>query len=84
MEETRRKMRSNQIVSFRYSVEQVEDTSQVTGYIFVNTKENSEIIVFQAVNPMPRTEFMTRFAALETALNEVWFEIPQDVEYRPA
>lgn len=84
MEEVRHKMRSNQIISFRYTADQVEDTSQVTGFIYITTRDNSEITVFQALVPMPRSDFMARFAALETALNEPWYEIPQDIEYRPA
>jgi hypothetical protein len=81
MEEARKKMRSNQIVSFRYEATQVEDTAQVTGGIWITTRDGDEILIFQAVFPMPKTDFMTRFAALETQLNEPWFEIPTQIDY---
>jgi len=76
-------MRSNQIIGFRSQTTPVEDTAQVTGNIYINTKEGDEITVFQALVPIAKTAFDARFAALETALNEPWFEMPTDVEYRP-
>jgi len=76
-------MRSNQIVSFRCQTEPVEDTSQITGGIYVLTTTQNEILVFQASLPIARSIFDAKFAALETALNEPWFELPTDVEYRP-
>lgn len=82
MEEARRKMRSNQIISFRYESTQVEDTDQVTGFIWITTRDQDEILIFQALIPIAKTDFNARFAALETALNEPWFELPQNVEYK--
>lgn len=82
MSGSRRKMRSIEIVSFRCDYDQVEDTTQVTGSITVTTRTNNEITIFQANIPMAKTAFDAKFAAVETALNESWFELPSDIEYR--
>lgn len=85
MEEVRRKLRSKRINGFYSTVNPVEgQDGYVTGFIYITTDDNEEITVFQALVPISRADFNTRFAALETALNEVWFEIPADIEYRPA
>lgn len=85
MEEVRRKVRSRQVISFYSTSTPVEDQpGMVTGYIYIITDDNAEITYFQALVPIAKIDFDNRFAALETALAETWFEFPQDVEYRPA
>ena len=83
MEEVRRKVRSRQVISFYSTSTPVEDQpGMVTGFIYVITDDNAEVTYFQALTPIAKTDFDNRFAALETALGETWFEIPTNVEYR--
>lgn len=84
MEEVTHKVRSSKITGFHKTSTEVEgQPNMVTGQIHIMTENNEEILVFQAMVPISKTDFQTRFAALETALNEKWFQIPEDVEYRP-
>ena len=82
MESVTRKIRSRRINGFYNIIQDVDDQpGMVTGQINITTDDGDDIVVFQAMIPISRTDFLTRFAALETALNETWFQIPVEIEY---
>lgn len=82
--DTSRKIRSSHITGF-YTTMVVDDTqiTKVTGTITIVVDNGNEITVFQSSKPIGRDVFASKFAALETALNEPWYGIPDNVEYQP-
>lgn len=78
-------MRSRNIVRYYMNLTvttpNATDTTQdqVTGVLYAVTDQNNEIPVYQSDSPVARQNFLDAAATLETALNEVWYQLPAEI-----
>ena len=80
LKEIRKKMRSRLILRHYMDLTVVDaETNMVTGTLYAVSDQNNEIVVFQTLEPVNRQVFVDKAAALETQLNEPWFELPPEI-----